>query len=482
MAALPAKRSCFFSLNGDALAKIIDASPGRKVINSAPLQGLSVVGSMVEDEHSERIDIFGAGGSATLRQQLKTLKGVLTPVDDTALAQLPPGARVTLLSSNPGQWATFLQQILLGFATDPDKKDIDKGFTQVQPVLAILNACAGPFGAAGSWTKEQGGGVAVVGKTSTAMEAKIQVTLLSDFINTQANTPIAVADEVVSLPEIPLDDLFHLKPCWMAKDSWFKFASAPEWIHGPGALVATLPPEALGADCVIRADWGFINTFREQLEANMVLGALTGLVGDNGEDNQEYEDTDFPTGGIMVTETLRLLGLDQLQMLGYSRIADDGAAWHGVLDLGNANSMMSLLRLSPMVAVALAPAVSIPASEKALQTRSLSNLRQLALATQMYAQDNEEMLPTWKTPDDLKAELNIADKIWTQPLSNLPYQPNPLVAGKALGDFADPEDVILFYEQTPYADGGRCAAFLDGHVQYMSAQVWEAAKAGVGIK
>jgi len=100
----------------------------------------------------------------------------------------------------------------------------------------------------------------------------------------------------------------------------------------------------------------------------------------------------------------------------------------------------------------------------------------------MYCQDHDEILPPLKTPEDIKRVLELDDKICRQPSSKLPYLPNPNVAAKALGNFNNAENVILFYEQTPYTDGGRWVAFLDGHVSYVAAKDWLAMKAKAGIK
>jgi len=178
---------------------------------------------------------------------------------------------------------------------------------------------------------------------------------------------------------------------------------------------------------------------------------------------------------------LRVLGLEQMKMLAYSRIADDGASWYGVLEVSNVNDARGLLSMGPLVAAVLYPAFN-KAREKARKTSSVSNLRQLALATIMYSQDHNEILPPLKTPEDIKRILELDDKICSQPSSKLPYLPNPNIAARALGVFNDADTVILFYEQTPYADGGRCVAFLDGHVAYVTAKDWGAMKAKAGIR
>jgi prepilin-type processing-associated H-X9-DG protein len=91
------------------------------------------------------------------------------------------------------------------------------------------------------------------------------------------------------------------------------------------------------------------------------------------------------------------------------------------------------------------------------------------------------MLPPLKTPKDMAA-LGVAGVILLQPTSNLPYLPNPQLSDMQLGAIPDMTNAMLFYEQTPYADGGRCVAFLDGHVARVTAEEWAALKAKAGMK
>lgn len=117
-----------------------------------------------------------------------------------------------------------------------------------------------------------------------------------------------------------------------------------------------------------------------------------------------------------------------------------------------------------------------------LRTLSQSNLKQLATALQMYAQDNDETLPKIKTAEDIAAALDVSSRILRQPASNQPYLPNPALAGLALGDIADPGETPVFYEPTPAEDGSRSVAFLDGHVAPVSPAEWEALQKKWGLK
>jgi hypothetical protein len=107
---------------------------------------------------------------------------------------------------------------------------------------------------------------------------------------------------------------------------------------------------------------------------------------------------------------------------------------------------------------------------------SLSNLKQMALAVVMYAQDSDEVLPPLKTIDAAKEALSpyVRDEsIFTQPDTDQPYKTNPVLSGKKLAHITDRADMILFYEAKPAEDGTRGASFLDGHAKRLSADEWE---------
>lgn len=473
-AAFPPQGKLLWSLNGDALAKIIADSPTGKMFNAAALQGITMVASKVETADTARFDVTCAITSAERQQQLRALKAALTPVDGTASAQLPPGAFAAMFSSNPAKYADYYkQQWLSAFTTDPaTKEQLEAGFAFAQPLLQILAACSGPSAAAACWTPEQGFGLALVNETPSAAQASTLVTLLSAFAKTIGHMSVTVTDGVSSLPEKTGDnDGLRLQVCWTAKDAWIKCATAPAWLAGSAGM--QLPPESLGADGVFVANLRFLASLREQLETRMLVDDMASI----GERSPQMTPAH---AGVLAITALRLLGLDKMQMVGYSRIADDGASTHAVLEVSHVQGMGSVLSMAPMAAAVLYP-VFMHAREKARQTQSISNLKQLDLAAMMDTQDNDEIYPMLKTTEDIK-RLMPNEKVYTQPSSHLPYLPNPALAGKPLGEFADPVNTITFYEQSPYADGGRCVAFLDGHVAYVSAKDWAGMKAKAGLK
>lgn len=122
------------------------------------------------------------------------------------------------------------------------------------------------------------------------------------------------------------------------------------------------------------------------------------------------------------------------------------------------------------------------ARQKAYQAASMSNLRQLALAANMYATENEETLPTLNSEKTWLAELNIEQKLTKQPVTGETYRANAAISGKSLGEIPEPTSTPLFYENTEWPDGKRIAAFVDGHVELMSKESWQEIAAKWNLK
>ncbi|OPZ83590.1 MAG: hypothetical protein BWY76_02203 [bacterium ADurb.Bin429] len=119
-----------------------------------------------------------------------------------------------------------------------------------------------------------------------------------------------------------------------------------------------------------------------------------------------------------------------------------------------------------IVAMVMFP-VFAKAREKSRSSTCLNNARQIALAIQMYAQDNGQRLPgtDWLqelAPYDVKGRL--LDCPTTTGRGNS-YVYNADLAGKDLGDFPDPSTVPLVW-CTANHNGNRVMAYLDGHVSF----------------
>jgi prepilin-type N-terminal cleavage/methylation domain-containing protein len=109
----------------------------------------------------------------------------------------------------------------------------------------------------------------------------------------------------------------------------------------------------------------------------------------------------------------------------------------------------TLIELLVVIAIiAILAAILFPvfakAREKARQTKCLSNQRQIALACMMYAQDNDETLPT---SGNVWTSIGIDAKILTCPTTGdtqpIGYSYNNFVSGQALGDVDTPTQATL---------------------------------------
>ena len=119
------------------------------------------------------------------------------------------------------------------------------------------------------------------------------------------------------------------------------------------------------------------------------------------------------------------------------------------------------------------------AQEKTRMEESMNNLRQLAITAQLFAQDNDETLPTEK---QFTAEAHLAPQVLVVPGTQDKYLYNITLGGKGLGDFKNPTVIVMFYEPKQRQDGTRCAAFLDGHVENLADARWQDVKKQSGIQ
>jgi hypothetical protein len=113
-------------------------------------------------------------------------------------------------------------------------------------------------------------------------------------------------------------------------------------------------------------------------------------------------------------------------------------------------------------------------------TSSLGNLKQLALALLMYADDYDEMLPDLKTPENMKQALLPYlrdDSIFSDPAGGKAYGVNSGLSQKNINDIAAPADTVVFYEtRAGEKTGLRGVAFLDGHTQLVDDARWQQLK------
>jgi len=121
------------------------------------------------------------------------------------------------------------------------------------------------------------------------------------------------------------------------------------------------------------------------------------------------------------------------------------------------------------------PGAFITARQQAARFATVSSLKQLGLAIQMYAQDHDQRLPPLRTVQESRSVLMEYVKsaaVFAHPISHQPYRPNSALNGKSLGELNDLSNSVLFYEATPADDGTRAVLFADGSVKRLSDALW----------
>jgi hypothetical protein len=116
---------------------------------------------------------------------------------------------------------------------------------------------------------------------------------------------------------------------------------------------------------------------------------------------------------------------------------------------------------------------------------SLSNLKNIALALQMFVADYDDVMPDMTDMVAVMDELGDYvrnDEVFFQPDTGQAYGVNSSLSQKRLAEIADPVSIAVFYEEEPGDDGMRGVAFLDGHAARVSPAQWEDIKAASGME
>ena len=113
------------------------------------------------------------------------------------------------------------------------------------------------------------------------------------------------------------------------------------------------------------------------------------------------------------------------------------------------------------------------------EQESVENLRQLALALRMCAQEHGDVIPYMSCLLDVEEALTPyvkSEQVFRDPGTDHSYNWNYSMGLHRLADIPNPEKVACFYEDIPGADNTRGVAFLDGHAARVSESEWAAIK------
>lgn len=172
----------------------------------------------------------------------------------------------------------------------------------------------------------------------------------------------------------------------------------------------------------------------------------------------------------------------QNQILKYITISKDTPLNLCLLNLKDTSSILDIHPADIKTEIFPPEGQQTVMEERRLQQQSMSNLRQLALAAIMWSNENEECLPTLSSEKAWVSEMGVEAKLLKQPQSGEKYLANPAMSGVSLGEIKDPVGTPLFYEATPWSNGKRIAAFVDGHVEMMDNNRWEELKKRWNLK
>jgi prepilin-type processing-associated H-X9-DG protein len=107
-----------------------------------------------------------------------------------------------------------------------------------------------------------------------------------------------------------------------------------------------------------------------------------------------------------------------------------------------------------------------PDAAQAIGTSSLSNARQIATATLMYAQDYDEMFPYGKTTAVIKPKVFPYIKnnqLFVDPVSGKDFMYNPGMSAMAQSRLHSPVTTVLYHSPKAHTDGKFTVAYADGH-------------------
>lgn len=117
---------------------------------------------------------------------------------------------------------------------------------------------------------------------------------------------------------------------------------------------------------------------------------------------------------------------------------------------------------------------------------AISNLKQAALGMIMYASDWDDELPYVQDSGSAyfvtQPYVKSMDMFKSLNPKGSRILFNMAVAGVNMSEIPEPTKTVLYFDENAWPDGGRPAAFADGHVEYLSASEWAQASKSLHLK
>ncbi|HOS43587.1 MAG TPA: hypothetical protein PK794_07860 [Armatimonadota bacterium] len=154
------------------------------------------------------------------------------------------------------------------------------------------------------------------------------------------------------------------------------------------------------------------------------------------------------------------------------------------LALLNVKSTGGLIRIRPFnlkAELAAGNTAQQAMDQAAARERSMSNIHQLLVATQMYAQDHNQNMPPMDDLAAMKRVVAAPEQVWAHPVPGMAYAVNPQLSGIHLGQIDQPQAAVVIFDAAPWPDGTRTVGFLDGHVEQADETRWQELKAQGGF-
>jgi prepilin-type processing-associated H-X9-DG protein len=152
---------------------------------------------------------------------------------------------------------------------------------------------------------------------------------------------------------------------------------------------------------------------------------------------------------------------------------------------------LGFLFVAGILAAIMLPAFA-KARTKAQQASCLSNVKQLALANLMYAQDWDQTLPAADGWCDACIPYVKSDSVYRCPVipnERSGYALNADIGGASMGQFSAPQEIVLLFDANggwnasggedlmdPRHSRGANVGFVDGHAQWMGPDACSQAK------